>query len=360
LFTKVSFFEGKALYAIFEYKTNCMYRVLNPLFFAFAIIAFTGCHDQTNSVIDGFTQGTTYHVVYVSSGKNDQATVRAGLEDLFSAVDKSMSIYNENSVISLINKNVSNETDSMFREVFRLSRDVWKETGGAFDITVGPLVEAWGFGPDAMQRFNPLVLDSLLALVGMEKVKLEGTHLVKSSPGMYIDMNAVAQGFTVDLALRYLKNIGINDCLVEVGGEVRSAGNKNGEGWKVGIDKPIDGNNEPGMNMEALIRLDNRALATSGNYRKFYVDNGIKYSHTIDPHTGYPARQTILSASILATECATADAYATACMVIGKDAAIDLINKHDFLDGYLIWSDENGKLQTWMSERIKKNIIEIK
>jgi len=192
----------------------------------------------------------------------------------------------------------------------------------------------------------------------MEKITLKGQHLIKKSPAMYIDMNAVAQGYTVDLVVHYLKSIGINDCLVEVGGEVGSSGNKNGEGWKVGIDKPVDNNNDPGQNMEAIITLNNRALATSGNYRKFYIDNGIKYSHTIDPRTGYPSRHTLLSATILASDCAIADAFATACMVVGKDSAIAIIEKYDYLDGYLIWSDDDGKMVTWMSEGVRGLIKE--
>jgi FAD:protein FMN transferase len=359
LFTKVSFFEGNTLYAIFENKKPVMYRILSLVVLITIIGIIPGCKGEDFYVIDGFTQGSTYHIVYRASEKNDPATVRSGLEDLFLKVDRSLSVYNDSSVISRINSNTSDETDSLFREVFRLSYDVWKETGGAFDITVGPLVKAWGFGPDAVKRFDPTKLQSLLSLVGMEKVRLDGNKLVKNSPIMYIDMNAVAQGFTVDLAIRYLESLGINDCLVEVGGEVGSLGNKNGEGWKVGIDKPIDGNNEPGQDMEAVIRLDNKALATSGNYRKFYIDNGIKYSHTIDPHTGYPARQSLLSATIVASDCATADAYATACMVIGTDKAKELIEKHNFLDGYLIWSDEKGSLMVWASERIRKDIREI-
>jgi len=337
-----------------------MYKIKVWLALVITALAFYSCSRDEYYVIDGFTQGSTYHIVYRSHPGSDPAFVRSGLERLFANVDKSLSIYNDSSVISLINRNISCETDSMFREVFRLSKKVWEETGGAFDITVGPLVKAWGFGPDALKRFDPQKRDSLLTLVGMEKIKLQGDRVIKALPGMYIDMNAIAQGYTVDLTLRFLKEEGITDCLVEIGGEVGSSGNKGGHGWVVGVDKPVDGNNSPGNDMEAVIKLDNMALATSGNYRKFYVDNGVKYSHTIDPHTGYPARHTILSATIIARDCATADAFATACMVIGKENAIDMIQKHPELDGYIIWSDEIGNLNTWTSERIRQNVREIK
>lgn len=325
---------------------------------ALCLVSCTNQNSGNFSVIDGFTQGTTYHVVYEVTGKKDPSEVRRDLEELFIKVDNSLSIYNDSSVISQINSNVSNETDSLFRAMFRLSAEICNKSKGAFDITIGPLVKAWGFGPDAMQRFDASKLDSLLSLVGMDKVKLEGNIIVKESPAMFIDMNAIAQGYTVDLVIDYFKSNGIKDCLVEVGGEVRSSGDKNGAGWKVGIDRPVDGNNDPGTDMEAIITLNDKALATSGNYRKFYVEDGTKYSHTINPVTGYPARHSLLSATILADDCATADAFATACMVVGKDSAITMIEKFDFLEGYLIWSDSDGTMKTWMSQSAKKLIEE--
>jgi thiamine biosynthesis lipoprotein len=174
---------------------------------------------------------------------------------------------------------------------------------------------------------------------------------------MFIDVNAIAQGYTVDLVADLIVRHGITQCLVEVGGEVKTVGDKNGEGWKVGIDRPADGNYTPGADIQARIRLDDRALATSGNYRKFFVENGIKYSHTIDPRTGYPVRHTLLSATIIAPTGAVADAWATACMVGGKDAAIAFIEKYDFLEGYLVYSDEKGEMKTWVSGGLKKHLI---
>jgi thiamine biosynthesis lipoprotein len=223
---------------------------------------------------------------------------------------------------------------------------------------VGPLVKAWGFGPDALKRFDETKLDSLLALVGMDKVRLEGDRIVKADPDMFIDVNAIAQGYTVDLITEMLSAEGIKECLVEVGGEVRTSGDKDGKGWHVGIDRPTDGNYVPGADLQAAIRLDNSALATSGNYRKFFIENGVKYSHTIDPRTGYPARHTLLSATVVAPECAVADAWATACMVAGKDTAITFIEKYDFLEGYLIFSDEKGEMKSWISEGLRKRIEE--
>ena len=340
-------------------KQECKTRMKRILLLILTPFLLHGCKPAGEYFeINGLTQGTTYHIVFEASLQRDLSEVRSQVEKILADVDHSLSIYNDTSVISLINSNKSDITDTLFREMLRESRVVWEMSSGAFDITVGPLVEAWGFGPDAMRRFDETKLDSLLALVGMDRVRLVGDRIVKSDPGMFIDVNAIAQGYTVDLLIEYLKNTGITDCLVEVGGEVRTLGDKNRKGWRVGVDRPFDGNMTPGADLEAIVRLDNLSLATSGNYRKFYVDNGVKYSHTIDPRTGYPVRHTLLSATIVAPSCATADAWATVCMVVGKDSAARYIDKYDFLEGYLIYSDDNGNMRTWMSEGIKKIIEE--
>lgn len=323
--------------------------------FALGVIS---CSQQPEyAELNGLTQGTTYHIVVEKTPGLDIMALRQEIEQLFTEIDNSLSIYNDSSVISAINANRSDRTDTLFREVFRASAAISTQSGGLFDITIGPLVKSWGFGPDAMKRFNPSMLDSLLALVGMDKVSLEGDRIVKSDPDMFIDVNAIAQGYTVDLAADLIGRKGIRQCLVEVGGEVRTVGDKNGMGWKVGIDTPADGNFTPGADIQARIRLDDRALATSGNYRKFFVDNGVKYSHTIDPRTGYPVRHTLLSATIIAPTGTVADAWATACMVGGKDEAIAFIEKYDFIEGYLIYSDENGEMKSWLSDGIRQMII---
>ncbi|MCB0800744.1 MAG: FAD:protein FMN transferase [Bacteroidales bacterium] len=333
---------------------------MNNLISIFSAIALTlySCTPQPEyAELNGLTQGTTYHIVVEKVPGLDIMALRQEIELLFTEIDNSLSIYNDSSVISAINENRSNLTDTLFREVFRASLQISSESGGLFDITIGPLVKAWGFGPDAIKRFDESMLDSLLALVGMDKVGLEGDRIVKADPDMFLDVNAIAQGYTVDLVADLIVRSGITQCLVEVGGEVRTVGDKHGMGWKVGIDTPADGNYVPGADIQARIRLDNLALATSGNYRKFFVEDGIKYSHTIDPRTGYPVRHTLLSATIIAPTGAVADAWATACMVGGKDEAIAFIEKYDFLEGYLIYSDENGVMKSWISEGLRELII---
>jgi FAD:protein FMN transferase len=231
-------------------------------------------------------------------------------------------------------------------------------TAGAFDITVGPLVRAWGFGPDVHKNFSESKRDSLMKLVGMEKVSLINGRLIKSDPGIYLDVNAIAQGYSVDVASRYFDNLGISNYLIEIGGEVRARGKKAGALWRIGIDRPDDNNMSPGQTLQAIVKIADKALATSGNYRKFYIEDGIKYSHEIDPKTGYPAKNTLLSVTIIAGECAMADGIATACMVMGKDKTIEFLGAHPEFEAYLIYSDDSGNFKTWISEKLKKYISE--
>jgi thiamine biosynthesis lipoprotein len=282
--------------------------------------------------------------------------LREEVEKILHNFDMSLSLYQDSSVLSKVNRNEKVILDSFFIETFKKSKELSLMTGGAFDVTVGPLVKAWGFGPDAHKNFSEQKRDSLLQLVGMNKVELRDGELIKTDPRISLDFNAIAQGYSVDVICRFFSNMGIRDYLVEIGGEVRVKGNKNGKMWRIGIDKPVDNNMIPGNNLQAVIELKDRALATSGNYRKFYVENGIKYSHTIDPKTGYPARTQLLSATILADDCATADGIATACMVIGKDKTIEFLNQHPEFEGYLIYSDDAGNFRTWTSEALKKFI----
>jgi FAD:protein FMN transferase len=301
----------------------------------------------------GFVQGTTYHITYESKAGRD---LQPEFDSLLAAFDQSMSIYLPTSVISRINQNDPTvEADEKFITVFNKSAEVWKETGGAFDITVAPLVNAWGFGFTASSATDSVAIDSLLRYVGMEKVTLSGKKIVKADPNVMLDVNAIAQGYSVDLVSEYLENLGIKNYMVEIGGEVRTRGrNDKGNLWRIGIDKPIEGNMIPGSDLQAIFQLNRRSLATSGNYRKFYEKNGVKYSHTINPATGYPAMSNLLSATIVADDCMTADAYATACMVFGLEKSIDFLSRHPYLEAYLIYSDEKGKFKVYNTPGFEK------
>ena len=300
----------------------------------------------------GFTQGTTYSIVYDNQQNINPEELKQKVEKILHNFDMSLSIYNDSSVISQINRNEDVITDTYFTEVFTKSALISEMTGGAFDITVGPLVKAWGFGPDEHKNFTESKRDSLMKFVGMSKVLLKNGHVIKSDPGIYLDVNAIAPGYSVDVICQFLDNLEIKNYLIEIGGEVRAKGTKAGALWRIGIDKPIDNNMSPGQSLQAIVKITDKALATSGNYRKFYVEDGIKYSHEIDPKTGYPAKNTLLSVSIIADECVMADGIATACMVMGKEKTIRFLSNHPEFEAYLVYSDDSGNFMTWISEKL--------
>jgi FAD:protein FMN transferase len=335
-------------------------RFVLPLLFCVTII--NGCISRKPVLesFTGFTQGTTYSIVYDDRINVSPDTLKLRVEEILHQFDLSLSVYNDSSIISRINKNLDAVPDSFFLDVFNKSVLISQMTGGAFDITVGPLVKAWGFGPDEHKNFTDAKRDSLLQLVGMDKVSLVNGRIEKKLPGVTLDVNAIAQGYSVDVVCRYFKSIGLKDFLVEIGGEVMAVGSKGGAPWKIGIDRPEDNNLIPGQSLQAIIKVVDLAVSTSGNYRKFYVENGIKYSHTIDPKTGYPAKNRLLSATIVAGNCTMADGIATACMVMGKDKAIDFINAHNELSAYFVFSDDEGNFKSWMSPDLKKKISEEK
>jgi FAD:protein FMN transferase len=321
----------------------------------------TGSCSNKKPVFDSFTgfiQGTTYSIVYDNSKHINTGELKIKVEKKLHDFDMSLSLYIDSSIISKVNRNEDVTLDSFFAEVFRKSVVISEMTDGAFDITVGPLVKAWGFGPDAHKNFTESKRDSLMNLVGMNKVSIVKGHLVKNNPGICLDVNAIAQGFSVDVICGFFDKLGIKNYLVEIGGEVRGKGTRAGALWRIGIDKPIDNNMSPGQTLQAIIRIKDKAIATSGNYRKFYIEDGIKYSHHVDPKTGYTIRNTLLSVSIIADECAMADGVATGCLVMGKEKTIEFLGKHPEFEAYLIFSDESGNFKTWISEKLKGNISE--
>jgi thiamine biosynthesis lipoprotein len=327
-----------------------------PLFLLFI---FQGCKEKKIEfgTIAGFAQGSTYSIVFGDTSKFNSEDIRNFVEKIFHDIDISLSVYNDSSLISRINRNEDPPLDAFFMEVFKRSGDIYFLTDGAFDITVGPLVRMWGFGPDGHKNYDRSKLDSIMRLIGFEKVTIKNNHIVKTEPGINIDVNAIAQGYTADVICKYFTGLGMKNFLIEIGGEVRVKGDKNGEYWKIGIDRPEDNNMSPGNNLSAVIKIKDRALATSGNYRKFYVEEGVKYSHTINPKTGFPAKNNLLSATIIADDCATADAIATACMVMGKDKSIEFLNNNPDLEAYLIYSGEDGSFKTWMTKNLENYLM---
>lgn len=322
-------------------------------------VLFISCNSNKKSLIkiEGNAQGTTYHISYLS---DDAINYKKDIDSLLKDIDSSMSSWLPVSIISRINNNEKSViVDQYFIDVFNKSIKVSEKTDGYFDVTVGPLVNSWGFGPTKKSILNTSKIDSLLQFVGYKMLKLEGKKIVKTKPGIKMDFNAIAQGYTVDVLANYLQSKGIDNYLVELGGELRAKGKKGNEDWKVGIDKPEEKATSE-RKLEAVVNLNNKALATSGNYRKFYEENGQKYSHIINPKTGYPAKQNLLSTTVIADDCMTADAYATAFMVMGLNTSQQFLesNKSLNLEVYFIY-DDNGLLKTYASEGIKKWIKEV-
>lgn len=298
-------------------------------------------------MISGLAQGTTYNITFESGKKK---VTREDIDSLLKDFDMSLSAYEDSSLISRINRNEEALiADSKLTSVFNKSVEIFNRTGGAFDITVAPVVNALGFGPGDTIAFDSLKIDSLARYIGMEKVKLEGSRLIKENPNIKLDMNAIAQGYSVDIVCDLLNSRGIRNYLVEIGGEVRAKGrNSRNEVWRVGIDKPVE-NNTPGSDLQAIVNLDNKAMATSGNYRRFFEKEGVKYVHTINPETGYPVLSNLLSATVIAKDCMTADAYATAFMVMGLERSLEFLEDNTFLDVYFIYGGSDGSFQVKMT-----------
>ena len=301
---------------------------------------------------EGSVFGTFYHIAY-QSGQNLQTGVEATLQE----VDKSLSPFNKESVITAINNNTSMDTNTMFTDVFQLAQEVSVATDGAFDITVAPLVNLWGFGFKNMDNVSEEKVDSLLQYVGYEKVKLVEGKIVKECPETMLDCSAIAKGYGVDAVGLYLESQGVKNYMVEIGGEVRVRGtNPKGELWHVGINKPNDDPTNMNNEIEQVLQLTQMAMATSGNYRNFYEKDGKKYAHTIDPRTGHPVQHSILSSTVLAKDCATADAYATAFMVLGLEEAKKVLAQHPELMAFFIYSDDEGGTHDWCSPGLKEMI----
>jgi thiamine biosynthesis lipoprotein len=303
--------------------------------------------------ISGYTQGTTYNITYQDPDSTDY---QDKLEGLLAEFDQSLSTYIPSSIVSRMNQGIPDViADDYFRNCFLAAAEVYAATGGAFDITVAPVVNAWGFGFTEKSRIDSALIDSLLQYVGMNKVSLQGYRLIREKEGIMLDMNAIAQGYAVDVLAGFFDAENIENYLVEIGGEVRTSGkNRFGLDWRIGIDKPIDGLQLPGVQLQAIVQISGRSLATSGNYRRFYEEDGIKYSHTINPFTGYPVQHGLLSTTVVAGDCMRADAYATAFMVMGYEKTRSFLETHRDMDAYLIYNDEMGEYRVWHTEGMGK------
>lgn len=306
----------------------------------------------------GMIFGTYFNVTY-QYDEDLEADILASLQE----VDNSLSMFNDKSVISRINQDEEVALDEHFLKVFSIAQYVSKETDGAFDITVAPLVNAWGFGFKNGMSPGQAQVDSLRSLIGMEKLRLASTSdgkntIKKSVKGMMLDCSAVAKGYGVDVVANMLRGKGIKNFMVEIGGEVVTSGvSSKRVPWRIGVVKPTDDTLNVSNELQTCLNVTDKAMATSGNYRNFYYKGGKKYAHTIDPKTGYPVQHSILSATVLASDCATADAFATAFMVMGLERTKTVLSRHGDLMAYLIYSDDNGEMQVWYSPTMKDKVI---
>lgn len=325
-------------------------------FLAIAIAFFLWDNSDKAEFIDntGLIFGTTYSMTYESpDGIDFQDAVH---HHLMEVVDNTLSTFNPKSTISLINTNQEHQTDSAFEKVYFQAKYISEVSNGAFDMTVAPLVNSWGFGYKNKDHLLPTEeeVNALLEIVGYSNIHLENHQLIKKYPATTLDASAIAKGYSVDVAADFLESKGICNYMVEIGGEIRVGGfNKKGDKWRLGIDQPIEDLTLNHRALDTIIHLTDMALATSGNYRQFYYKDGNRYSHTIDPISGYPVNHTLLSATVLAPDCMTADAIATACMVMGAERSIELAEKLEDIDVYLI-VDNNGKNQEVFSKGLKQ------
>ncbi len=301
----------------------------------------------------GSVFGTEYHITYQNGGD-----IHNELKEVMADVDNSLSPFNKESVITAINNGNNVEADSMFTEVFDMAKNVAEETQGAFDITVAPLVNAWGFGFKNKIDVSKEKIDSIRKYVGFEKVRMENGKVIKEDKNIMLDCSAIAKGYGVDAVGRYLEKKKIRNYMVEIGGEIRVKGcNPEGRLWKVGISKPIDDSLNVNGEIQEVLMVSDIAIATSGNYRNFYIKDNKKYAHTIDPRTGYPVQHSILSSTVVAPTCALADAYATSFMVVGLDEAKKILARHKELQAYFIYTDSKGKMSTWCTKDLEDNLM---
>ena len=336
---------------------------------AVSLLAILSCAPGDRYVsFSGYAQGGTYTVKFNLNGqdgmiKETPEEIRDSVEAILQNIDNSLSGYNKNSLLSAFNSGLSIKPDSLFIDIYEKAYAFYNETEGVLDVASAPLFDIWGFGFKSGEMPDDSKVKETLASSGMKRLSkdirtaahdgmLTGTELLNAGETVTpkLNYNAIAQGYSCDVVARYLYSIGVKDMMVDIG-EIFCAGrNPSGKPWGIGIDRPVDGNNTLGADLQGIFRIPSGAygVVTSGNYRKYYIKDGKKYAHTIDPRTGYPVTHNLLSATILASDATSADAYATYCMVVGLEAAMEFLASREDLEGCLVY-DENGEFCTWTS-----------
>ena len=353
-----------------QYKLKFMNRSIRNLFVFISFLMISSCSPRDRYVaISGFAQGGTYTVKFNLNGvdgmiEKSPVEIRDSVDAILSRIDNSISGYNRKSLLSRFNSGQDIIPDSVFLDIYVKGYDVFNSTEGIVDVASAPLFDLWGFGFTRDSLPAPDVLESALAASGMDRMKYDvrsviGTDgtlspvslLLDEGPSPKLNFNAIAQGYSCDLVASYLYSIGVKDMLVDIGEIFCDGVNPSGQPWTLGIDRPVDGNDERGADLQVVFKSPGGpcGIVTSGNYRKYYVKDGKKYSHSIDPRTGCPVNHSLLSATIVAADALTADAYATYCMVVGLQEAQRFLEGTSGFEGCLIY-DEDGQMKTWSSE----------
>ncbi len=303
--------------------------------------------------------GTVFHTSFQIKYEASRS-LRGEIDAELQKFNLSLNPFDPNSIIAKVNRNEPVETDPWFDEVFQKAMEVSEKSDGMFDITCAPFINLWGFGFSRMDSVTPAIVDSLKAFVGYRKVRLENRRIVKDDPRLMLNCSAIAKGYSCDIVARLLERENVENYMIVIGGEVVVKGvNQAGKCWRIGINKPEEDRSGTINEIEVKVDLCKKGgIATSGNYRNFYVKDGKKYAHTIDPKTGYPSEQTLLSATIVAPDCMTADAYATACMAMGVEKATRMMEQLPDLDYFFIYTDKDGKYQSTCSEGMLRYLID--
>lgn len=351
-------------------------NALRTIFLTVALLVIASCAPVDRYVtVSGYAQGGVYSVKFNLNGrdgmiKENVQAIRDSIDAILVQIDNSLSGYNRNSLVSMFNEGQRIKPDSLFLDIYSRSYDIFETTGGAVDVAAAPLFELWGFGfkngqmPDDMRVLEVRedcgmgrMSRDMSAAIGPDG-KLSSMDMLLSPGGQLpsLNYNAVAQGYSCDVIARYLYSLGVKDMMVNIGEIYCDGLNPSGQPWTVGIDRPVDGNNELGADVHGIFYVPSgpHGVVTSGNYRKFYIRDGKKYAHTVDPRTGYPVSHNLLSATIVAPDATIADAYATYCMVIGLEESIAFIEAHPELEACLIY-DREGEFSTWVSSGMKLN-----
>lgn len=335
------------------------------LFLAVVSMLAFSCTRKGYVKIEGYAQGGVYAVTFNTEGVDQSPEeIRDSIESILHKIDNTLSGYNKNSVLSRFNAGENTMVDDMFAEIYSCAYEIYKETQGAVDVSFSPLYDMWGFGFKSGSLPSAMQVDSVMKFCGMNRLRETMDDMVGSeispmtiSGGTFnpqLNYNAIAQGYSCDLVAEYLYSIGIKDMMVNIGEIYCDGKNPSGVAWTIGIDRPEDGNDQPGAKLQGIFSVPEgpHGVVTSGNYRKFYIKDGKKYAHTVDPRTGYPVSHNLLSATVIAENALLADAYATYCMVIGLEEAKAFIESREDLEGCLVY-DQGGEFVTWCSEGLE-------